>query len=69
MHFQMELYRKKTLMISESKMQQYVQISQISEISMQQTFHVLEYKLEIYSILMQLKENAWHIHNNKLVLS
>ena len=42
MHFQIEIY-KKTFGISEIKMQQSVPMGQISEINMQQTFHVLQY--------------------------
>ena len=42
MHFQIEMW-KKNLGISEIKMQQSVPMGQISEINMQQTFHVLQY--------------------------
>ncbi len=41
MYCQMEMY-KKNLGISEIKMQQCGPMAQISEINMQQTFHVLQ---------------------------
>ncbi len=42
MYFQTEIYEK-TFGIGEIKMQQSVPMGQISEINVQQTFHVLQY--------------------------